>query len=334
MKSKTKNHLTENQIRTLARKHFGEDCEVREITELKGGQFNAAYSMRRVKEQDKIVLKVGVIPGTPLLTYERDVMPTEVFCLRMLKEKTDIPVPEIYACDFSKREIKSNYFFMSAMEGITLSKAAGKMDKKNLEEIRAQMAKYMVQMHRIKGSYFGYFTEDAKKQYGTWREAFSGMVEQILADAKEHHTKLPYDRIRETLRKNAYLLDLCREPALVDFDCHDGNVFVREQGDKYVIEGILDLERAYWGDGLADFPGAFVFTDDIRKEPAFLNSYLKESSEIKEYGETEIRRYLLYRMYLSVIMIAECFRYGWTYGKLQAALARGFLKKCLEGLEK
>lgn len=260
MKSKTKNHLTESQIKKLAKKHFGKDCEIADIIELKGGQFNAAYRMKRVKEQDKIVLKVGVIPGTPLLTYEKDIMPTEVSCLRMIKEKTDIPAPEIYACDFSKTEINSNYFFMTAMEGVTLSKAAGKMGKKNLEEIRAQMAKYMVQMHRIKGNYYGYFTEDEKRQYGTWREAFFGMVEQVLADAEEHHTKLPYDRIRKALRDNASVLDLCKEPALVDFDCHDGNV--------------------------------------------------------------------------SVIMIAECFRYGWIYGKLQAALAGGFLKKCLEGLEK
>lgn len=167
MKSKTKNHLTESQIKKLAKKHFGKDCEIADITELKGGQFNAAYRMKRVKEQDKVVLKVGVIPGTPLLTYEKDIMPTEVSCLRMIKEKTDIPVPEIYACDFSKTEINSNYFFMTAMEGVTLSKAAGKMDKKNLEEIRAQMAKYMVRMHRIKGNYYGYFTEDEKRQYGT-----------------------------------------------------------------------------------------------------------------------------------------------------------------------
>lgn len=334
MKSNTKNYLTDSQIKKLAEKHFGKDCGVTDITELKGGQFNAAYMMRRGKKQDKIVLKVGVVPGTPLLTYERDIMPTEVACLRLIQENTDLPVPEIYACDFSKTEIKSNYFFMSAMEGITLSKAAKKMGKKNLAKIRSQMAEYMAQMHRIKGSYYGYFTEDETKQYATWKEGFLSMAEQVLADAKEHHTKLPYDRIRKALNKNAALLDLCREPVLVDFDCHDGNVFVKKQGDEYVIEGILDFERAYWGDGLADLPGAFVFTDDIRKEPAFLSRYLKASSEINEYGETEVKRYLLYRMYLSIIMIAECFRYGWAYGKLQAALADSFLHKCLEGLER
>ena len=274
MKSKTKHHLTESQIKKLVRKNFGEDCEITDLTELKGGQFNAVYAMRRTREADRIVLKAGVIPGTPLLTYERDVMPTEVACIRMLKEKTNVPVPEILACDFSKTKIDSNYFFMTAMEGITLSAAARKMDRQNL------------------------------------------------------------DRIRRTLHDNASYLDLCQEPALVDFDCHDGNVFVKKEGCEYTVEGILDFERAYWGDPIADFPGAFVFTDDISKEPAFLNSYLKAGSELKTYDESVRKRYLLYRMYLSIIMTAECFRYGWLYGKLQSALARSFLDKCLKGLEK
>ncbi len=321
-------------IKKLVRKNFGEDCDITDLTELKGGQFNAVYAMRRTREADRIVLKAGVIPGTPLLTYERDVMPTEVACIRMLKEKTNVPVPEILACDFSKTEIDSNYFFMTAMEGITLSAAARKMDRQNLDRIRAQMAEYMVQMHQIKGSYYGYFTEQKKEQYPTWQAAFRSMIEQLLEDAEEHHTRLPYDRIRRTLHDNASYLDLCQEPALVDFDCHDGNVFVKKEGCEYTVEGILDFERAYWGDPIADFPGAFVFTDDISKEPAFLNSYLKAGSELKTYDESVRKRYLLYRMYLSIIMTAECFRYGWLYGKLQSALARSFLDKCLKGLEK
>ena len=70
----------------------------------------------------------------------------------------------------------------------------------------------MAQMHRIRGSYFGYFTDDQTKQYTTWKEAFSGMMEQVLADAQAHHTRLPYDRIRKALVKNAACLDLCKEP--------------------------------------------------------------------------------------------------------------------------
>lgn len=54
MKSNTKNYLTDSQIKKLAEKHFGKDCGVTDITELKGGQFNAAYMMRRGKNRIKL----------------------------------------------------------------------------------------------------------------------------------------------------------------------------------------------------------------------------------------------------------------------------------------
>jgi len=110
MKSKTKNRLPDEKIRELAGIHFGESCEIGEIKELKGGMFNAIYLIERIKEQDQIVLKTGVVPGTTLLTYEQDVMPTEVECYRLIKEQTTVPLPLILAYDFSKKYCDSNYF--------------------------------------------------------------------------------------------------------------------------------------------------------------------------------------------------------------------------------
>ena len=78
MKSRTKNRLSEEKIRELVRIHFGQDCETGEITELTGGMFNAIYRIEREREEDAVILKVGVVPGTTLLTYEQDIMPVEV----------------------------------------------------------------------------------------------------------------------------------------------------------------------------------------------------------------------------------------------------------------
>jgi fructosamine-3-kinase len=105
MKSNTKNILSESQIRELVRVNFGEACVVEHITELKGGMFNSAYIMERVKEKEKIVLKVSIVPGTKTLTYEQNLMPAEVEVYRLVDEKTTIPAPRILACDFSKKHI-------------------------------------------------------------------------------------------------------------------------------------------------------------------------------------------------------------------------------------
>lgn len=328
MKSRTKNRLSENKIKELVRIHFGRECETGEITELTGGMFNAIYRIERKNEKDAVVLKVGVIPDTTLLTYERDIMPVEVECYRMIREQTTVPVPEVLAYDFSKRYIESNYFFMTELKGEPFSKVMKKMGQENADRIREELAGYLYQIHGIKGKYFGYFTKDERRQYSTWKEAFFHMFRQILADGREHRVKLPYARIMAALQRHDGSLEDVREPSLVEYDCHEGNIFVKKTGNSYTIEGILDFERAFWGDPIADFPTAFVFTDDIRKETAFLNAYLRVSGR-NAYTETDAVKYQLYRMYILTIMAAETFRYGFLYGKLQGMWAKWQLRKCL-----
>ena len=328
MKSRTKNRLSENKIKELVRIHFGRECETGEITELTGGMFNAIYRIERKNEKDAVILKVGVIPDTTLLTYERDIMPVEVECYRMIREQTTVPVPEVLAYDFSKRYIESNYFFMTELKGEPFSKVMKKMGQENADRIREELAGYLYQIHGIKGKYFGYFTKDERRQYSTWKEAFFHMFRQILADGREHRVKLPYARIMAALQRHDGSLEDVRELSLVEYDCHEGNIFVKKTGNSYTIEGILDFERAFWGDPIADFPTAFVFTDDIRKETAFLNAYLRVSGR-NAYTETDAVKYQLYRMYILTIMAAETFRYGFLYGKLQGMWAKWQLRKCL-----
>ena len=328
MKSRTKNRLSENKIKELVRIHFGRECETGEITELTGGMFNAIYRIERKNEKDAVILKVGVIPDATLLTYERDIMPVEVECYRMIREQTTVPVPEVLAYDFSKRYIESNYFFMTELKGEPFSKVMKKMGQENADRIREELAGYLYQIHGVKGKYFGYFTKDERRQYSTWKEAFFHMFRQILADGREHRVKLPYARIMAALQRHDGSLEDVREPSLVEYDCHEGNIFVKKTGNSYTIEGILDFERAFWGDPIADFPTAFVFTDDIRKETAFLNAYLRVSGR-NAYTETDAVKYQLYRMYILTIMAAETFRYGFLYGKLQGMWAKWQLRKCL-----
>ncbi len=334
MKSKTKYRLTREQIADLARSAFGEDCRVQEITECRGGMFSAIYRMRRLPEGDEIVLKVGVAPGAPLLTYERDVMPTEVTCLRMIGEQTAVPVPRVLAHDFTKRRIPSNYFFMTALEGVPLSGVSKQMPPEELRRVKADLGGYLAEIHRIKGPYYGYFTDDPAGQYHSWKTAFTHMFAQLLDDGRARRIRLPYARIERAVERNADLLKGLTAPALVNYDCHEGNVLVRQAGGHWQITGILDLERAFWGDPIADFPAAFIFTEDIRQEPDFLNGYLRAAGTQRAYGEKDARRYQLYRLYILTVMAVEIFRYDFLYGRLQGAWAGLQIARCLRALER
>lgn len=334
MKSRTKHHLSEEKIAELLRVNFGEGCEASCITELTGGMFNAVYLIRRKREGDEIVLKVGVLPDTPHLSYEKDLMRREVECMRMISEQTTVPIPKVLACDFSRTRIAGDYFFMTKVEGVAFSSVSRKIEKTQRDQVLGEMAAYLAQMHQVKGTYFGYPTDDKSEQFGTWKEAFFHMYETLLADAKERGYKLPYDRIRKILKEYASYLEEIKEPALVEYDCHEGNVFVKENGDgKWHVAGIIDFERFFWGDPIADFTGVFFLLPDVRKEPAFLSAYLKASREHKEYTKDDEVRYLLYRMYILTIMSSEVFRYGRLYAWIQGTMGKRYLRQSMDLLE-
>lgn len=331
MKSRTKKLLSEEQIKNLVKVNFGDDCQVGVIRELKGGMFNSAHLIERLKEKDKIVLKVSVAEGTPILSYEKVTMYTEVEVYKMLTQQTSIPIPKLLAYDFSRKYISSDYFFMTVLEGQTMLKV--KLEKDNRDSIMRELAGYFAQQHRIKGEYFGYFTQEEKYRFSSWKDAYHHMMDMILSDGKAHGLKLPYERYEKLLKDKGQYLEQVKEPILVNYDLHPGNIFLIKQGDKYVIEGIVDFERAYWGDPYADFPAAFLMTDDVSKRESFWKAYKEAANINHDITKEEKIRLLMYRLYIFTIMWVEVYRYNFPYSMIQKLLSRKVALKCLNMLD-
>ena len=330
MKSKTKQRLKKSDISKLIWKHFG----VRKfhVSELKGGMFNTIYRICLEDTKEEVILKAGVISNPCLLTYEQDLISVEVECYRLIQEQTSIPISKVLAYDVSKEDIASNYFFMTALQGVPLSSVKRSLRKEELSLIRRQQAEYLHQLHDIQNQYYGYVTNEAFKRYPTWEEAFLAMFQQLMQDAHQRNIHLPYDKINEVLKKNTDLLSQVKTASLVMFDCHDGNLLVKDHGNGYEIEGILDFERAFWGDPIAELSAAFVFTRDIQQETDFMKRYLQVTHK-REFSDEDHRRYQLYRLYLMTIMASEVGRYGYFYGLLQGIWAKKELRICLKKLD-
>lgn len=331
MKSRTKNLLSDEQIKKLVKVNFGDDCRVGVIEELKGGMFNSAYLIERLNERDKIVLKVSVAEGTPILSYEKATMYTEVEVYKMLAQQTSIPIPRLLAYDLSRKHISSDYFFMTALEGQTMTKV--KLKKDNKDSIMRELAGYFAQQHQIQGEYFGYFTQGGKYRFSTWKDAYHHMMDMILSDGKAHGRKLPYERYEKLLKDKGKYLEQVKDPILVNYDLHPGNIFLIKQGDKYVIEGIVDFERAYWGDPYADFPAAFLMSDDVSKIESFWKAYKEAANINHDITKEEKIRLLMYRLYLFTIMWVEIYRYNLLYSKFQEFFSKKVALKCLNILE-
>lgn len=333
MKSKTKHALSDEQIKKLVHKQFGKNQAIDSIEELKGGMFNSAYLIKLAGGDQDVVLKVSVPPDAPVLSYEVNLMRTEVSVYQRLAQETSIPLPDMLGYDFSRELIPSDYFFMSALKGQTMKKIQKKLTNDQLARLKQELGDYFAQIHQIKGAYFGYFTDEPKKQFASWKQAFQHMLQMILQDGRRLNVKLPYERIEAALNQWGHLLDAVKVPSLVDYDLWPGNIFLRQEGNDYRVEAIVDFERAFWGDPYADFPASITLFKDIREEREFWQAYTSRRGDVTTITNEDYKRILLYKLYIFLIMAVETYRYGWLYGKLQLMYSKKVIAECLKELE-
>ncbi|MDE6767362.1 MAG: aminoglycoside phosphotransferase family protein, partial [Eubacterium sp.] len=191
------------------------------------------------------VLKIAPQKSTSVMTYEKNMMQTEVYWYNIIRSNTDIKVPEVYYTDFSKALISSDWFIMEKLEGKQRNEV--KIDKAELEKKTAQM---VAQIHKIKNDKFGYVQNQL---YDNWYDALTNMIKNLLLDAQKMNKKskngeklLGYAEKYKSILKN---VPCC----MVNYDIWDPNVICRYNEKNEIEFQWIDPERSFWGDGIFDF---------------------------------------------------------------------------------
>ncbi|MBY9078380.1 aminoglycoside phosphotransferase family protein [Paenibacillus sp. HN-1] len=307
MESMTKSKLNEEQIREITADVFGAGNGAAEIEELTGGYFNAAYRVLLADGRETI-LKISPADDTETMTYERGIMRTEVETLKLAREKGLAPVPEVYAYNTGRRVVPNDYFFMEKVRGIPFNEIREGMSPEARGDVERQLGRYNRQINDMVGSRFGLYHDPFGRTPGTWREAFTGMIGDVLDDAVRLKAPMPIGRgeLERGIEELLPALDAVKEPRLVHWDLWEGNVFV-ENGK---ITALIDWERALWGDPLMEFHFRYIAEEQLRRvegNEAFYEGYggFYESPN-------ELERKKLYDLYLDLIYFVECFSRKYT----------------------
>jgi aminoglycoside phosphotransferase (APT) family kinase protein len=333
MDSLTKRKVTHAELEALAEKAFP-GVGVARSEELTDGWFNAVYEVE-LADGRQTVLKVAPAPGTPTLTYEHDMMRGELEFFARAGE-AGVALPELHFQDTSGELIESDWFFMAKLEGDTIADLTKTLGEGEVCEIRRGLGKQVAHLHSVVGESFGYLDPQSRTRQPTWRGAFLTMLDDILGDAQAHGVTFPRSSAEIAALASAHgdALDRVREPRLVHFDMWDNNVFVREQDGLRVIEGIIDGERAFFGDPLAEFVGV-ALAGDPDGVPTLVAGYEEVAGRALERDEAARRRLALYKIYLALIMFTEVPTRGFAESTHQQYLdwATGFLHTELELLD-
>lgn len=309
MESKTKTLIDTLKITELLTHAFGADARPTEITELTDGFFNAIYAIRVAKPICgfyDIVLKLGVQSGKHILRYEKDILHAELYVYDAIS-KIGIPAPAILYTDTTRKYIDCDYFFMEKLTGDTWAHLRANISKENAVELQRELCRYTALLHSVSADYFGYIKEDDSYRFSTWRQAFRSFIDCAVEDGIRDGVKLPYDEIYAGLDSYWHLLDEVKTPSLVNYDMWAKNILLKEKNGRYVIDGIIDHERAFFGDPIAELISTQTICGDIEQAAYFKEGY--ESVRPFVFGESERIRLILYRLYMELLIGVEMYRY-------------------------
>ncbi|MEU2131079.1 aminoglycoside phosphotransferase family protein [Streptomyces sp. NPDC018352] len=300
---------------------------------LTGGTFNTVSRVTLTDGSEWVVkTPPPAAPGT-LMGYERDLLVNEATFHALADGSA--PVPRILYSELDPTAPTGPYVIMSACPGRPWSEfAPGSLSTAEVRRLRGELGRIVARLHDVTHpDGFGHPSLALGPLAPTWRQAFTTMTDAVLADADTYRARLPRptSAIRALLAAASPVLDDVARPALVHFDLWQGNLLVDGGPGARSIGGIVDGERMFWGDPVADFVSLALF-EDMEKDEDFLAGYAEGSGRPVVFDASVRLRLALYRCCLYLIMLVETvprrapradLDWAWTHvaPQLESALA-------------
>ncbi len=295
MESKTKVKLSPATIQKLVDHAFG-DISLHSVRELTDGWFNTAYHLTLGDGRRQTVLKVGPPADAAVLTYEKDILRAEVETMKLVTSDPAIPVPRIAFHDFSRSRLPYDYYFMEFVSGTTWDNIRDGLSPDQNNSIEYQLGQITAHINAIEGSSFGYYAFG--HDFDKWPDAFHWMCTNLFEDARRYQIELELtaQEFFDAFDEHHAIFSEITRPQLVHWDLWAGNIFITITDHAPKIEGIVDFERALWGDPLME-----SYLGRLRGIPHYIAGY---GTDILATPAQRLRR-IFYNIYLHLIMIIE-----------------------------
>ena len=307
MESITKNRQHASALRAMVARAFGQDQVPGGegwAEELGHGWFNVVYAIR-LRDGERVALKIAPPAGIEVMTYERGILGTEVAALEQIRKRTTVPVPAVLFYDATRESCDAEYFFMEHVDASNLGVIWDGLPDRERAQYASELGAATRQINEITSDHFG--VPGSARPGAGWREVFTGMLSDVLDDGQRRGVEIgwDYELIRGLLAQHAECLDEVALPRLVEWDLWPGNVLVRDGA----IVSTIDHERAFYGDPLMEAGFAAAQLDVPVLADGFARGY---GRGVYEFTDTERSRRRLYDLYLILIMVIETVYRGHT----------------------
>ncbi|MBN1557080.1 MAG: aminoglycoside phosphotransferase family protein [Lentisphaerae bacterium] len=266
------------------------------------------------------VLRVAPPDSVLQLFYEYRMMRQEPALHARLRSETGVPVPPILAHDFSRTRLARDFLIMPRLPGGPLSHAA--LAPAARDRALREWGRHVRDIHALTDpeNRFGYLGRHrCMEPQPAWRDAFLLMYRKLLDDIAGCgvYDASTADDAQRLVEDHAEVFEACRASRLCHGDLWVTNLLVDGAGG---VTGVLDFDRACWGD--VEWDLAIAEYCGVTQDP-FWEGYGRRVETHR--GDAAVRRmfYLLYE-HQKYIVISMSTRRNDPQG------ARRYANECLD----
>lgn len=287
----TKNRQSDETITAMAKKAFPDKTVIR-IKELTEGMCNVTYHVV-FQDGSESILKIAAADRRGNTSNEVNLMKAEVEAMRLVSGKCSFRVAGIQYYDCSRTACSGDYFFMEKLCGENLASLKGKLPESIRKELNREIGRISRELAAITNAKFGFLGDE--KRYSTLFDFVRPMLTNLLSDAQRKNVDPGCDpqRLVAELDSERKYFEEVKSATLVHWDMWEGNIFV--SGNH--VSGIIDWERAMWGEPFMD--------DRFRKHSR--NDDFLEGFGLDSFSASDLRRIRWHDVILYLTMMIEVF---------------------------
>jgi aminoglycoside phosphotransferase (APT) family kinase protein len=253
-------------LQEICRRALG--AEATRVVELGYGSYNSVYRVELAGRDEPVIVRVAPAEDEQFGS-ERHLMRNEYAVVPWLGVIASL-MPRVLAVDWSHDLIDRDWMIQSCLPGVPAPEGLGRYPRSGRTTFFRQLGAIARSVHDVRGPYFGRPDGPA---YPSWSSVLIASFTQIAEDLER--VGLDAADVRKAgdlATQGRATLDEVREPRLLAGDLWTVNCMLDADAPEPLISGVLDFDRAEFGDPAADWTIRMAQAKPDERE-AFWESY-------------------------------------------------------------
>lgn len=291
---------TPNHIVAMCRRAFGPSVHVASARQLSGGAFNTTFLI--ALDDRQVILRIAPAPTAKVSWDEQWLMRREQHIQPFFAALATL-MPRTLLADFTHQLIDRDYLFQTYLAGERWDEIAEQFTVDEQLQLWEHFGRITKTIHSTVGASFG--GPYPAPTFASWSETILYRLEratQAMIEAQFDVSDI--QTVATSVRRQPARLDVIKQPRLLHGDLWLFNILVKREADGPIITGVLDADRAWWGDPLADWT-MFVLAMAQQASDAhqYYTRFWQAYGEVEQTRESAFRQAVYAAMYIGTALV-------------------------------